>query len=94
MSHYQFIKQIAATEPAQVLCCLLTVSVADYQWRSRAAHPVPPLRAELLRILVPVLVFAGGHGLVLEAHTRAIAMHLSYVTHFIFAGATHNAPGR
>jgi hypothetical protein len=37
MSRYQFIKQVAPTEPVQVLCRVLHVSVAGYyQWRRRA----------------------------------------------------------
>jgi hypothetical protein len=39
MSRYQFIEQVAATEPVQVLCRVLAVSVAGYyQWRSRPAR--------------------------------------------------------
>jgi len=42
MSRYQFIEQVATTEPVQVLCRVLAVSVAGYyQWRSRAARPTP-----------------------------------------------------
>lgn len=42
MSRYQFIEQVAATEPVQVLCRVLEVSVAGYyQWRSRAVRPLP-----------------------------------------------------
>jgi len=40
MSRYQFIEQVATTEPVQVLCRVLAVSAADYyQWRNRAARP-------------------------------------------------------
>jgi transposase InsO family protein len=40
MSRYQFIEQLAATEPVQVLCRVLQVSAAGYyQWRRRAARP-------------------------------------------------------
>jgi putative transposase len=43
MTRYQFIEQVAATEPVQVLCRVLHVSSAGYyQWRSRGARPVPP----------------------------------------------------
>ena len=48
--------------------------------------------ADLARIQAPVLVMAGEHDLVLDAHTRAIAAHLPHGTCLIFAGATHNAP--
>ena len=48
--------------------------------------------ADLARIPAPVLVLAGEHDLVLEAHTRAIAAHLPHATCFIFPGASHNAP--
>ena len=48
--------------------------------------------ADLARIQAPVLVLAGEHDLVLDAHTRAIAAHLPHATRFIFPGATHNAP--
>jgi putative transposase len=42
MSRYQFIEQVAATEPVQVLWRVLAVSAAGYyQWRSRAARPMP-----------------------------------------------------
>ena len=42
MSRYQFIEQLAATEPVQVLCRVLQVSPACYyQWRSRAARSTP-----------------------------------------------------
>jgi len=42
MSRYQFIAQVAATEPVQVLCRVLAVSVAGYyQWRSRPARLTP-----------------------------------------------------
>jgi len=42
MSRYQFIEQLAATEPVQVLCRVLQVSAAGYyQWRSRAARQTP-----------------------------------------------------
>ena len=42
MSRYQFIEQVAVTEPVQVLCRVLEVSAAGYyQWRSRAARPLP-----------------------------------------------------
>jgi transposase InsO family protein len=42
MSRYQFIEQVAATEPVQVLCRVLAVSVAGYyQWRSRPARLTP-----------------------------------------------------
>ncbi|MGI4742423.1 MAG: IS3 family transposase [Janthinobacterium lividum] len=42
MSRYQFIGQLAATEPVQVLCRVLQVSTAGYyQWRSRAARQTP-----------------------------------------------------
>lgn len=42
MSRYQFIEQVAAAEPVQVLCRVLAVSVAGYyQWRSRPARPTP-----------------------------------------------------
>jgi pimeloyl-ACP methyl ester carboxylesterase len=46
----------------------------------------------LARIQAPVLVLAGEHDLVLNAHTQAIAAHLPHATRFIFPGATHNAP--
>jgi len=48
--------------------------------------------ADLAHIQTPVLVLAGEHDLVLDAHTRAIAAHLPHATCFIFPGATHNAP--
>jgi pimeloyl-ACP methyl ester carboxylesterase len=48
--------------------------------------------ADLARIQAPVLVLAGEHDLVLDAHTKAIATHLPHATRFIFAGASHNAP--
>jgi pimeloyl-ACP methyl ester carboxylesterase len=48
--------------------------------------------AELARLQVPVLVLAGEHDLVLDAHTRAIAAHLPHATCFIFPGSSHNAP--
>lgn len=48
--------------------------------------------ADLARIQAPVLVLAGEHDLVLDAHTRAIAAHLPHASCFIFKGATHNAP--
>ena len=42
MSRYQFIVQLAATEPVQVLCRVLAVSIAGYyQWRSRPARLTP-----------------------------------------------------
>jgi len=42
MSRYQFIEQVAATEPVQVLCRVLHVSSAGYyQWLGRAARPTP-----------------------------------------------------
>ena len=42
MSRYQFIKQVAATEPVQVLCRVLQVSPAGYyQWLGRSARPTP-----------------------------------------------------
>ncbi len=42
MTRYQFIEQVAATEPVQVLCRVLHVSPAGYyQWLSRAARPMP-----------------------------------------------------
>ena len=42
MSHYQFIEQVAATEPVQVLCRVLKVSTAGYyQWQRRAVRPMP-----------------------------------------------------
>ncbi|TFZ64183.1 transposase [Hymenobacter sp. UV11] len=42
MTRYQFIEQVAATEPVQVLCRVLEVSAAGYyQWLSRAARPTP-----------------------------------------------------
>lgn len=47
---------------------------------------------DLARIQAPVLVLAGEHDLVLDAHTRAIAAHLPHATCFIFPGASHNAP--
>jgi len=41
MSRYQFIEQVAATEPVQVLCRVLHVSPAGYyQWLRRPAKPV------------------------------------------------------
>jgi len=53
MSRYQFIEQVATTEPVQVLCRVLAVSTAGYyQWRRRAdrhlpgsRRPPPPFRA-------------------------------------------------
>jgi len=48
--------------------------------------------ADMARIQAPVLVLAGEHDLVLDAHTRAIAAHLPHASCFIFKGATHNAP--
>jgi len=40
MSRYQFIKQVAATEPVQVLCRVLQVSPTGYyQWLGRSARP-------------------------------------------------------
>ena len=40
MSRYQFIKQVATTEPVQVLCRVLHVSPAGYyQWLGRATRP-------------------------------------------------------
>lgn len=42
MSRYQFIEQVAATEPVQMLCRVLHVRAAGYyQWRSRSARPTP-----------------------------------------------------
>ena len=42
MSRYQFIEQVAASEPVQVLCRVLQVSAAGYyQWLSRANRPAP-----------------------------------------------------
>ncbi|HEX8350482.1 MAG TPA: hypothetical protein VF598_11010 [Hymenobacter sp.] len=42
MSRYQFIEQVATTEPVQVLCRVLEVSAAGYyQWRRRAGRPTP-----------------------------------------------------
>ena len=42
MSRYQFIEQLAATKPVQVLCRVLAVSGAGYyQWRSRPARLTP-----------------------------------------------------
>ena len=42
MSRYQFIEQLAATEPVQVLCRVLAVSAAGYyQWLGRAARSTP-----------------------------------------------------
>lgn len=42
MSRYQFIEQLAATEPVQVLCRVLQVSPAGYyQWLGRAARSTP-----------------------------------------------------
>jgi hypothetical protein len=42
MSRYQFIEQVATTEPVQVLCRVLHVSSAGYyQWLGRAARPMP-----------------------------------------------------
>lgn len=42
MSRYQFIEQVAAIEPVQVLCRVLQVSPAGYyQWWSRSARPTP-----------------------------------------------------
>ena len=48
--------------------------------------------ADLARIQAPVLVLAGDHDLVLDAHTRAIAAHLPHASCFIFPDASHNAP--
>jgi len=40
MSRYQFIKQLAATQPVQVLCRVLHVSSAGYyQWLRRPIIP-------------------------------------------------------
>lgn len=42
MSRYQFIEQVAAIEPMQVLCRVLQISTAGYyQWLGRAARPTP-----------------------------------------------------
>ena len=42
MSRYQFIEQLATSEPVQVLCRVLHVSPAGYyQWLGRADHPLP-----------------------------------------------------
>ena len=42
MSRYQFIEQVAPTEPVRVLCRVLQVSAAGYyQWLGRAARPTP-----------------------------------------------------
>jgi putative transposase len=42
MTRYQFIEQVAATEPVQVLCRVLHVSSAGYyQWLGRAARSMP-----------------------------------------------------
>ena len=42
MSRYQFIEQVAPTEPIQVLCRVLRVSPAGYyQWLGRTARPTP-----------------------------------------------------
>ena len=42
MSRYQFIEQVATTEPVQVLCRVLHVSPAGYyQWLRQAAQPRP-----------------------------------------------------
>jgi len=42
MSRYQFIEQVALTEPVQVLCRVLHVSPAGYyKWLGRAAWPAP-----------------------------------------------------
>ena len=42
MSRYQFIEQVASTEPVQVLCRVLHVSATGYyQWRRRADRPTP-----------------------------------------------------
>ena len=42
MSRYQFIEQVAATEPVQVLCRVLEVSDAGYyQWLGRADRSTP-----------------------------------------------------
>jgi putative transposase len=42
MSRYQFIDQLAATEPVQMLYRVLHVSPAGYyQWLGRAARPTP-----------------------------------------------------
>ena len=42
MSRYQFIEQVAAIEPVQVLCRVLEVSAAGYyQWLGRAVRPMP-----------------------------------------------------
>jgi pimeloyl-ACP methyl ester carboxylesterase len=48
--------------------------------------------ADLARIQAPVLVLAGEHDLVLDAHTKAIAAHLPHAACYIFPGASHNAP--
>lgn len=48
--------------------------------------------AQLRAIAVPVLVLAGQHDVVLEAHTRAIARALPHSQLVIFPGATHYAP--
>ena len=48
--------------------------------------------AELARLHAPVLVLAGEHDVVLDAHTKAIAAHLPHATCFIFPGGSHNAP--
>ncbi len=47
--------------------------------------------ADLAHITVPVLVLAGEHDLIPEAHTRAIAAGLPHATLHIFAGAGHGA---
>lgn len=42
MSRYQFIEQITAAAPGQVLCRVLAVSAAGYyQWLNRTARPTP-----------------------------------------------------
>lgn len=42
MSRYQFIEQVAATEPVQVLCRVLAVNAAGYyQWLNRTDRPTP-----------------------------------------------------
>ncbi len=46
---------------------------------------------ELSRVAVPALVLAGGHDMIPEAHTRAIAASLPRAQLHIFAGAGHGA---
>ncbi|MGI4741234.1 MAG: hypothetical protein ACRYG7_39200 [Janthinobacterium lividum] len=42
MNRYQFIEQVATTEPVQMLCRVLAVSAAGYyQWMRRADRPTP-----------------------------------------------------